>query len=121
LANLGVEQLNLLLEEYYLRFPEFRDSEPVYWFLDEIQLVPDWERFVRRVIDTELIDIVVSGSSAKMLSMEVHTSLRGRGMETVISPFSFQEYLRYRNEEPQEPAEHFSSKERSLVEDRRLS
>lgn len=93
LAELSLEQLGLLLEEYYRRFPELRGREKVHWFLDEIQLVPGWERFVRRVIDSELVEIVVSGSSARMLSREVHTSLRGRGMETVIRPFSFREYL----------------------------
>jgi hypothetical protein len=35
-----------------------------------------------------------------MLNREVHTSLRGRGMETVIGPFSFREFLRHRGEEP---------------------
>ncbi len=62
--------------------------------------MPGWERFVRRVLDTERCEIVVSGSSARMLSREVHTSLRGRGMATVIRPFSFREYLRHRGEEP---------------------
>jgi hypothetical protein len=31
------------------------------WFLDEIQLVPGWERFVRRVLDTERVEMVVKG------------------------------------------------------------
>lgn len=82
LAEVGVDQLALLLEEYYRRYPELRGRETVSWFLDEIQLVEDWERFVRRVMDSEQVEIVVSGSSARMLSREVHTSLRGRGMAT---------------------------------------
>lgn len=68
----------------------------VHWFLDEIQVVPGWERFARRVLDTERCEPVISGSSARMLSREVHTSLRGRGIATVIRPFSFREYLRDR-------------------------
>jgi predicted AAA+ superfamily ATPase len=100
LAGIGVEQLDLLLEEYYRWYPEFRGQAVVHWFLDEIQMVPGWERFCRRVIDTERMELVVSGSSARMLSREVHTSLRGRGMATVIRPFSFREYLRHRGEEP---------------------
>ena len=43
----------------------------------------------------EKVEIVVSGSSARMLSREVHTSLRGRGIATVIRPFSFREFLRH--------------------------
>ena len=100
LAGIEGDQLALLLEEYFRIHPELRAREPVYWFLDEIQLVPGWERFCRRVLDTERVELVVSGSSARMLSREVHTSLRGRGMATVIRPFSFREFLRHRGEEP---------------------
>src|SRR6185436_5687278 len=118
LAEVGVDQLALLLEEYYRRFPELRGRETVYWYLDEIQLVEGWERFVRRVMDSEQVEIVVSGSSARMLSREVHSSLRGRGMETVIRPFSFREFLRHRGEEPGRDAMRWTAAERSLVEKR---
>jgi len=118
LAGVELEQLGLLLEEYYRRFPELRGREKVHWFLDEIQLVPGWERFVRRAIDSEHVEIVVSGSSARMLSREVHTSLRGRGMETVIGPFSFREFLRHRGEEPGKEPARWTSAERSFVEKR---
>ncbi len=103
LAELPIEQLNSLVEEYYRRFPQFRGRERVTWLLDEIQWVSGWERFVRRMLDTEQVEIVVSGSSARMLSREVHTSLRGRGMETIIRPFSFREFLRHRGAEPERP------------------
>jgi uncharacterized protein len=81
LANLPLDQLDQLLEEYYRRYPNFRGRKTVTWMFDEIQWVDGWERFVRRILDTEKVEIIVSGSSAKMLSREVHTSLRGRGME----------------------------------------
>ncbi len=120
LADVGVEQLGLLLEEYYRRFPELRGKAIAHWMLDEVQLVAGWERFVRRVLDTERIEIIVSGSSARMLSREVHTSLRGRGMETVIRPFSFREFLRHRGQEPMRPVREFTSAERSRLEKRFL-
>jgi predicted AAA+ superfamily ATPase len=120
LAGLGVDQLALLLEEYYRRYPEVRGRETVYWFLDEIQLIPGWERFVRRIMDSEKVEIVVSGSSARMLSREVHTSLRGRGMETIIRPFSFREFLRHRGEEPPTDPRNLTPAERSRVEKRFL-
>jgi predicted AAA+ superfamily ATPase len=118
LAELAVDQLAHLLEEYYRRYPELRGQETVCWYLDEIQLVAGWERFVRRVMDSERVEIVVSGSSARMLSREVHTSLRGRGMETVIRPFSFREFLRHRGEEPEQDARQWTAAQRSLVEKR---
>jgi hypothetical protein len=118
LGGIGVEQLGFLLEEFYRRHPALRGRETVHWLLDEIQLVPGWERFVRRVMDSEKVDFVVSGSSARMLSREVHTSLRGRGMATLISPFSFREFLRHRGEEPAKPARWWTAAERSPVEKR---
>ncbi len=118
LAGLRLEQLGFLLEEYYRRYPTLRGRETISWFLDEIQLVPGWERFVRRVLDTEKVEIAVSGSSARMLSREVHTSLRGRGMATVIRPFSFREFLRHRDEEPTHEPRRWKPAERSLIEKR---
>jgi len=118
LAGLELEQLGFLLEEYYRRHPALRGRETVSWFLDEIQLVPGWERFVRRALDSEKVEIAVSGSSARMLSREVHTSLRGRGMATVIRPFSFREFLRHRGEEPANEPRRWKPAERSLVEKR---
>lgn len=116
LAGLPLEQLGMLLEEYYRSYPEWRGREMVWWLLDEIQVVNGWERFVRRLMDTERIEVVVSGSSARMLSREVHTSLRGRGTETVIRPFSFREFLRHRGEEPEGKARALTSAKRSRVE-----
>ena len=118
LAEIKVDQLSALLEAYYRRFPQLRRRATVSWFLDEIQLVPGWERFVRRVLDTEQVELVVSGSSARMLSREVHSSLRGRGVETVIRPFSFREFLRHRGEEPTAEPQRWKAGQRSLVEKR---
>lgn len=118
LAGVDAEQLSLLVEDYYRRFPEWRGREKVFWFLDEIQLVPGWDRLLRRLLDTEQVEIVVSGSSARMLSREVHTSLRGRSLETVIRPFGFREFLRHRGEEPHEEPARWSAATRSLIEKR---
>ena len=118
LAEIKADQLSAILEAYYRRFPSLRRKETVSWFLDEIQLVPGWERFVRRVLDTEKVSLVVSGSSARMLSREVHTSLRGRGIETVIRPFSFREFLRHRAEEPAAEPRRWTADQRSLIEKR---
>jgi hypothetical protein len=118
LAGIGVDQLGALLEEYYRVHPTLRGKETVHWYFDEIQLVPGWERFARRVLDSERCELVVSGSSARMLSREVHTSLRGRGMATVIRPFGFREFLRHRGEEPAIEPRRWTAADRSLVEGR---
>lgn len=64
-----------------------------YFFFDEIQNVPNWEKFIRRLIDTENVSVVVTGSSAKLLSAEMATGLRGRSLDIEVLPFSFKEYL----------------------------
>ena len=93
LVGLAEKDLNLLLEEYYRRFPALRGTETVTWCFDEIQVVPGWERFVRRVLDSEQVELFLSGSSAALLSRELATAMRGRAWEVVIHPFSFVEYL----------------------------
>lgn len=97
LGSLQAEELGAIIEEYYRQYPKFRQQAQVTWCFDEIQMVLGWERFVRRVLDTENVEIFLSGSSARMLSREVATSMRGRAMETVITPFSFHEFLRSRD------------------------
>lgn len=99
LGALAVEDLAMILEEYYRDFPQFRRVARVTWCFDEIQVVPGWERFVRRILDSENVEVFLSGSSARMLSREVATTMRGRALETVITPFSFREFGRARGAE----------------------
>ncbi|MEI7621326.1 MAG: ATP-binding protein [Candidatus Moraniibacteriota bacterium] len=63
-------------------------------FLDEIQNVPKWERFVRRLFE-EGYKIFLTGSNAKLLSGELATHLTGRYLKIELYPFSFQEFLRF--------------------------
>lgn len=116
LVGLGAEHLAFLLEEYYRRFPETRGRETVTWCLDEIQTVPGWERFVRRVLDEEKVEAFVSGSSAALLSREVATAMRGRAWEVVIHPFGFEEYLRHHALPVPKRPSFLSARERSALE-----
>lgn len=105
LAGMQTEQLSWVLEEYYLARPQFRDRRNVTFCFDEIQGVPNWETFLRRVLDSERMEVFVSGSSARLLSREIASALRGRATETVIFPFSFAEHLCHRGQEvPANPA-----------------
>jgi len=69
----------------------------VYVFLDEIQVVENWEKWVRKIYDTGGYRLIISGSSTELLSMEIATSLAGRNLAYVIYPFSFEEYVNARN------------------------
>jgi len=90
----GAELKDLLtfLDVYYEMFPENAKGE-CHFFLDEVQNVPDWERFVRFLLDRNQ-RVVVSGSSSKLLSKEIATSLRGRSLSVRVYPFSFREVLK---------------------------
>lgn len=85
-------QLRSLLESFYEFYPHNHEHE-CYFFLDEIQNVDGWDLVIRRFFETRRVKIYLSGSSAKMLSKEISTSLRGRAIATEIWPFSFQEFL----------------------------
>jgi len=88
LAGMTARDLQWVVEEYYRLHPEWRDRRKATFLLDEIQTVPGWEGFARRLLDTERLDLFLSGSSAKLLSREVATSMRGRAMEALIHPLS---------------------------------
>lgn len=95
LVGLEGSDLHLVMEEYYRLYPAWREKPGVLWCLDEIQVVPGWEQFVRRVLDSERVQVYLTGSSAALLSRELATSMRGRAWQVVLHPFSFPEYIRH--------------------------
>jgi uncharacterized protein len=115
LGALRAAELAVVVEEYYRQFPAHRRRETVTFFFDEIQLVPGWEQFVRRMMDSEKVEIFLSGSSARMLSREVATSMRGRAVETIIAPFTFREFLRHRGLQAPAAEALVGARERSLL------
>ena len=119
LAGIVAKDLHPLVEEYYRRHPALRGRETVTWCFDEIQVVPGWERFVRRLLDAERVEIFLSGSSAALLSREIATAMRGRAWEVAIFPFSFEEALRHRGRAVPERADFLAA--RSLEDRARLS
>jgi len=116
LAGMTVADLHLVVEEYYRLHPEWRDQRQAVFFLDEIQSVPGWEAFARRLLDTERVELFLSGSSARLLSREVATSMRGRAMEALVYPFSFREFLRHRGMEPQGSIDRLPKSARSALD-----
>ena len=113
LAGLSTDDLSWLVEEYFRQFPALRGSGLVTFAFDEIQVVPGWERLIRRLIDSEVAQLFVSGFSSKLLSREIATSLRGRALEVLVHPFSFREALRHAGKEPSKPWERLAKAERS--------
>jgi predicted AAA+ superfamily ATPase len=95
LFPLKLKHLDDLLEGYFELYPAKRD-EKIFLFIDEVQVVDGWERYVRRIYDTLNVQIFITGSSANLLHKEIATALRGRTLSFEIFPFSFAEYLRFK-------------------------
>jgi len=71
---------------------------PKILFLDEVQNMPQWSKWLRRAYDeNEDILFFVTGSSSKMSSQEIPTELRGRCLEIKVFPLSFSEFLQFQN------------------------
>ncbi len=70
-----------------------------YLLLDEVQLIPGWERVVNAYFATKQYDITITGSNAVMLSSELATHLTGRYVEIEVLPLSFKEFLTFTEKE----------------------
>lgn len=87
LIDMTTEDLNLILEVHY----SMSEKKPIL-FLDEIQNIVGWDKFVRRLADNKY-QVFITGSNAKMLSKDVATTLGGRYIIKEIFPYDFTEYL----------------------------
>jgi len=93
LLNFQVKDFDLLHETLIGLFGEKQT-----FLFDEIQNVPEWERFVRRLHD-QGYKLIVTGSNASLLSQELGTRLTGRSIRVELFPFSFREFLSFRKVE----------------------
>jgi uncharacterized protein len=92
--QLSAKDLQVIIDAYLELYPQKKESE-IYFFFDEIQEIEGWEKFVRRVYDTITKNVFITGSSAKLLSKEIATSLRGRTITYEVYPLSFHEFIRF--------------------------
>ena len=69
-----------------------RATKGCYLFLDEVQDVPGWAACARRVAEQNDVTLVLTGSSSKLLSLDIPTRLRGRSLATEVWPLDFAEY-----------------------------
>jgi hypothetical protein len=86
------KEMGTLIDAFFTLYPE-NHSRKCYLFLDEVQNVEGWPLVIRRFFDSKNVQIYLTGSSAKLLSKEISTSLRGRSISVDVWPFSFFEFL----------------------------
>ena len=90
LLNFSAADFDLLHEVLVELF-----AEQDIFFFDEIQNVPGWERFVRRMVDKGY-KLYLTGSNASLFSQELGTKLTGRYLPIELLPFSFREFLAFK-------------------------
>lgn len=95
LHPIRVKDLDMILRSWHEVFPNVVGQHK-YLFLDEVQNVSGWERWVRRLCDTEAVEVFVTGSSSQLLTRDLATALRGRSITLEVFPLSFREYLTFR-------------------------
>jgi len=97
----------------------FSRHKRVFLFLDEIQRVDGWEKFIRSIYDEfkGKIKIFVSGSSANLLSEEYGRLLTGRHLTVPVFPLSFREFLRFKNHQLSSFSEREVAQLKKLVEE----
>lgn len=71
------------------------DSKP-YIFLDEVQNIPSWEKWVNKEYELKLSYLTLSGSNSSLLSSEISSALSGRYVSVMVYPLSFKEYLSFK-------------------------
>ena len=96
LVAMNLKDLISLVDTFYEIYPENK-KQKIWIFLDEIQVIENWEIFIRDILDRRKAYVFISGSSSKLLSREIATSLRGRTLDYLMLPFSFKEFLRLKN------------------------
>jgi len=79
-----------VLHDYVMRLAD--RSTMNYVFLDEIQMVPEFEKLIDSLFVKDFIDIYITGSNAWFLSSELATLLTGRYIEIAVLPLSFKEF-----------------------------
>ena len=91
------------LDEIVVPFIESHENK-VYLFFDEIQNVKEWEVSINSYYKLENTDIYITGSNSKLMSAEFATLLTGRYVNIELYPFSFNEFLDYKQELNHPPA-----------------
>ena len=96
--NFNDERLTNFNDENYQNILDYMEengyNKRSYLFLDEIQEVKNWEKWIDRI--KEKFPIIITGSNSQLLSSEISTVLTGRSISMNLLPFNFREYLNYK-------------------------
>src|SRR5690606_34519475 len=94
-------QLDLILQAWQELNPDTK-LENAWFFFDEVQAAPGWERFLNRINETWSKKIFFTGGNSSVLHTELKSVLRGRSIAIELLPLSFIEYCEFNNFKPSE-------------------
>ena len=114
LKGLKLEHLRLVGDIHAEMFPDAA-RERCWYFLDELQDVKGWELYARRLLDSHLVQLCLTGSSSKMLSGEIATQMRGRSIDVEVFPLSFAEFLGFNSLVKTVPSGPYSSRTAGIL------
>lgn len=100
-----------VLDAYYALVP--RAASGCYLFFDEVQDVPNWASFARRVAEQNDVTLLLTGSSSKLLSLDIPTKLRGRSLATEVWPLDFAEFCSFHGRDARPSGPVFTEREGS--------
>jgi len=89
LMGLSVADMDVLVDV-------LEEREESILYLDEVQVLDGWERFVRRI--HRRFKVFITGSNSALLTSEYATALVGRTISFTARPLDYREFLRFRNE-----------------------
>ncbi len=95
LSDISYKEISELIEVQWSIFPEIIKKK-LFIFIDEPQVINKWELAIRDIYDRYNCQIFLTGSSSKLLSKEIATSLRGRSITNLLLPLSFKEFLAFK-------------------------
>lgn len=105
---------SLIEDAYYGLYPEYSRDNDVWFFFDEIQSIRGWGGGVAYLMESHPCHVMISGSSAKMLSVDIANELRGRCIPERMYPLSFHEFLDF-NQISHERKPVYSDNERNIL------
>lgn len=111
LDDISYKEFKKVIELHWYLFPESAQKKS-FIFIDEPQVIPNWERAVRSLYDELNAEIYITGSSSGLLKKEMATALRGRSIRTLLLPLSFRESLQFKDIDYYPP---FTSKKGALL------
>ena len=84
-----------IADAYFSMYPELYHDSNVYFILDEIEMLHSWGSGISGLLDSHPANVLITGSSGKMLSHDIGTELRGRCLEYPFHPLSFKEFIAF--------------------------